>query len=318
MNALVNKESSLTLEAEDLCVQYGNTTALDIPQMQVCGKIIAVIGHNGSGKSTLLKTILELIKPRSGQVGAILSHGSSKTKLIPEDHMAFSQENGGIFGDITVEEYLKLWCRIKHNDANYFRQPHLEFMRELGIAPLLRQLGRQLSKGQRHRVQAAVGFIINPDLFIFDEPFDGLDIGQSIQLARVMQKKSEEMTMILSSHRMEVVERLADQIIVLQDGAVRATGNIRSVCEAISGTTLAVRYTTNPSLSSQMVVHTMRDEFKNSLVQQIGDQVAITGMGVSQDRVRCLLSAMDAKDIDVYPTHPSLVDAMQYHLSTLT
>lgn len=308
---------TISLHATQLLVRYGALTALKIPNLTIQGKIIAIIGHNGSGKSTLLKTILELISPVQGDVAAVLSEGGTSTRLVPEQHMAFSQENGGIFGDITVEEYLKLWCRIKHRNAKYYLTANRELLEELEIPPLYKKLGRQLSKGQRHRVQAAIGFLIQPKLFIFDEPFDGLDIGQSIQLARVMQKKSEEMTMILSSHRMEVVERLADQVIVLQDGYVRANGSIAEVCEAISGVTLSVQFCQHNTLHSLDIAQRLRSSFKHSLVQLIGDQLAITGTHITKESVTEFLQEKQVENLKVQTITPSLVDAMQYHLQTL-
>ena len=107
-------------------------------------------------------------------------------------------------------------------------------MESFELAPLLPKLGRQLSKGQRRRVQAAVGYLINPRLFLFDEPFDGLDIVQTAKFSEIMANELENTAVIFSSHRMEVVERLADSLIVLEEGEVTAAGTIVEVCRMLS------------------------------------------------------------------------------------
>lgn len=215
------------IKAANLKVKYAQNIALDIEALEVKGNIIAIIGQNGSGKSTLIKTILNLLCPEEGNLSIVLQN--SFTLLVPQEDMAFSPETGAIFSDISVEEYLQLWSRLKHNNKNYFKKEGRKYLDLFEVSPFLKKLGRELSKGQRRRVQIVAGFICQPKLFLFDEPFDGLDITQTNNLVDILQQESKNMSLIISSHRMEIVEKLADQVIVLNHGHLVTAGSIAEV-----------------------------------------------------------------------------------------
>ncbi|MBP9839091.1 MAG: ABC transporter ATP-binding protein [Proteobacteria bacterium] len=222
------------ININNLKVLYDEVLALEIKDFNISGNTIAVIGHNGSGKSTLIKTILELLVPSEGAIELSIVEESKKTRLIPNLHMAYSPESGAVFGDVSIEEYLQLWSSLKHNSRNYYRKKYAELLEVLEIEPLRKKLGRELSKGQKRRVQTLVGFICEPKLFLLDEPFDGLDISQTNLLINLITKKSEEMAFVISSHRMEVVEKLADKLIVLDRGKITHAASVSEVIERIS------------------------------------------------------------------------------------
>lgn len=304
----------LEIAAEKLKVCYDRTTALDIPYLRVQGRIVAVIGHNGSGKSTLLKSILGLLMPREGSLETRYHGEHGATLLEAKNDMAFSPENGSVFGDVAVEQYIKLWCRIKHGKASYYRREGSRYIEQLDIAPLLGKLGRELSKGQRRRVQTVVGFLSRPKLFLFDEPFDGLDIAQSNQLSSVILEESRSMAMVISSHRMEVVERLADLVVVLQDGRVAACGTLDEVCSMLCGQTVTI--TDLGEIVSQ-VLPLLRTEFDSCLVNTIGSELSITGPKLDLEALHRFFGRFHLNNLSLRTTRPSLVDAMHYHLKKL-
>lgn len=222
----------VSIEVGNLIVRYSDLQALQIASLRREGGVFALLGHNGAGKSTLIKTLLGLLEPHSGSVAAFDSNGR---RLVPERDMAFCPENGAVFADILVEEYLQLWCRIKHDDARYYEHEGGHYVERLTIKPLLRKRGRELSKGQRRRVQTALGFMSNPRFFLFDEPFDGLDVQRTNELMEIVEEERGRRAFLISSHRMDVMERLADSIVVLQEGRVRCEGQPDVVCEQLVG-----------------------------------------------------------------------------------
>jgi ABC-type multidrug transport system ATPase subunit len=222
----------VTIEADNLVIRYADLQALEIRSLYRDGGVFALLGHNGAGKSTFIKTLLGLLEPHSGSVVAFDSAGR---RLVPERDMAFCPENGAVFADIVVEEYLRLWCRIKHNDPCYYKQAGAHYVERLALRPLLRKRGRELSKGQRRRVQTALGFMSNPRFFLFDEPFDGLDVQRTNELMEIVEEERDQRAFLISSHRMDVMERLADTIVVLQEGQVRCDGQPEAVCEQLVG-----------------------------------------------------------------------------------
>ena len=308
----------IELAARDLTVCYGSEIALQGAHFNLKGKVIAIIGHNGSGKSTLIKTILGLLSPRRGVLQANwLGDDGNDYTLVPERHMAFSPENGAVFSDMTVESYVKLWCRIKQGRGDYYKRAGSVILEQLDVPPLLKKFGRELSKGQRRRVQSAVGFLSNPKLFLFDEPFDGLDISQSTHLTNLMLDASREMSIIVSSHRMEVVERLADLIIVLDEGRVVTYGSVEEVCSILCGHSIIISNGPSSDASVSDLVPALRESFISCLVSSIGGQVSITGAEINLDALHEFLTRQQCEGMRLRLVRPSLVDAMHYHLRKL-
>ena len=205
------------LQAANLEVCYDSHVAFRDLSFDVLGRVIGLIGPNGAGKSTLLKTILGLLVPRGGSVVAT----TAGKVLAPVGDMAFCPENGAVFADISVRSYLDLWCTLTLGDREYYRREGAGIIERLEVAPLITRLGRELSKGQRRRVQIAVALLARPKLVLLDEPFDGLDAQQSAHLEGVI--RDFPAAFLISSHRLEVLQRLANGIIAL-GGTGRHTG----------------------------------------------------------------------------------------------
>lgn len=216
-------------------IGYESTVAFRASSFCIGGNVVAIIGHNGAGKSTLIKTLLGLLKPTIGTLRIDYALGNENRTLVAHKDMAFCPETGSVFADITVERYIELWCRIRCYDAKHYRKRGSYYVDLLDISPLFSKKGRELSKGQRRRVQTALGFMIEPQLFLFDEPFDGLDVGRTNQLMEIVEQERGKRCFIISSHRMDVVERVADTILVLKQGTVQASGSVPDVCAALFG-----------------------------------------------------------------------------------
>ena len=301
-----------SLSASNFRIRYGEFVALDLPSLALNGNVIALIGHNGAGKSTFIKSVLDLLPCDSGTLSLQHSEDGAKYPLIPEKHMAFCPETGAVFADISVESYIKLWCRMKHHDPLYYRKEGAQFLEMLDISPLLSRLGRELSKGQRRRVQTAIGFLTGPKLFLFDEPFDGLDIQKSQELSDILAAQSAHMSMIISSHRMDVVERLADSLIVLKEGRIAAAGSVTEVCHTICPQNFQL---TNLHDIDQ-TLDLLRAKFPQAVVQRLGERISLSGSGIDAAGLLTLVRSSDRNGAELLPAAPSLIEAMHFHLKS--
>ena len=312
----------LTISASSLLAKYEDVLALDISQLHAQGNIICVIGHNGSGKSTLIKTVLELHVPKRGNIkalyGEVLANKSvPPVKLIPENDMAFSPENGAVFADISVEAYLKLWCRVKLHSAKYYLKEGSSYIEQLSVTPLLPKLGRELSKGERRRVQTAVGFMCNPKLFLFDEPFDGLDILQASNFAALLKQECNKRTFLISSHRMSLVERISDLVIVLAKGKVVACGSALEVSKVIAERAFTIQIELAAYHQLSPVVSRLEKTLSPAAVSHLGTQVIVTGKNLSIESLERACRELGLEFSIITEAAPCLTDAMTYHLNSM-
>jgi len=307
----MKENPSVKIEAEELEVSYSGVPALSIGGLQLSGNVIAVIGHNGAGKSTLIKTILELLTPKKGHlwISEINQEGTS-SRLTAHQHMAFCPEEGAVFADISVKSYIEMWCRLKHADARYYRIKGKDLLDELDLEPLLRKLGRELSKGQRRRVQTYIGFLCNPRLFLLDEPFDGLDVQRTDQLANIIAREALNRCFLVSSHRLDVVEYLSDLVIVLKEGKVIASGKPGEVSQKLSGATLVVE----GSEHQGDLFTCMSECFLGYAVRKQGRRVYLTGKSIPTEEVGRILTEKGYQIKSLLKQRPSLSEAMSYHL----
>lgn len=310
MNAIATHK--INIRAKDMLVAYSDFVALKAKALDITGGVIAVVGHNGAGKSTFLKALLDLLPPQTGSLAAY-TLGNPEQKLVAEKDMAFCPETGSVFADISVESYVKLWCRLKHHNAKYYRKEGSRYIDALYLSPLFNKLGRELSKGQRRRVQTAIGFLCNPRLFLFDEPFDGLDIQKTRELASLIEAESGRMSFIVSSHRMDVIERISDAVIVIREGEFAATGSIASVCSSLCPVALRI----SGSNDFSKLESTLKAALPGALTSIAVDSLEIRGAQCIASDLPKIIAQSAIAGLSITEVKTSLVDAMDYHLSGL-
>ena len=316
-------KSTLSLTCQEITVLYNDFPALKNVTLAAQGNTIAVIGENGAGKSTLIKTILNLQPPLSGSLKVSFtaqetnqSDQATELALVPHKHMAFCPEEGSVFSDITVESYIKFWCRLKKNDPLYYLNQGAYLIERLDIQPLLTHKGQALSKGQRRRVQTALCFLIGPKLFLCDEPFDGLDVMRTHQLVRLIKDHRKEMGFVISSHRMDVVERISDYVLVLHQGTVKTAGTSQEVAQALAGEelTITIGGTTN---ETKRFFKLMTSTYPGCYFSKKSENsFSVVGKEILQSIVTTLAQEAQIELQSLSTRVPSLVDAMTYHLQT--
>ena len=206
----------MSLQIINLSKKFGSQTALNGINIEIGNsEIIGLLGPNGAGKSTLMKSIVGALKIDEGQ---ILFNGKDITANETEakKNMGFLPENNPLYPEMYVKEYLNFVA-----DLHKIPKERIDEVIELvGITPEKSKKISQLSKGYKQRVGLAQAILHSPDLLILDEPTNGLDPNQIIEIRNVIKEIGKEKTVILSTHIMQEVEALCSRVILIHQGKI--------------------------------------------------------------------------------------------------
>lgn len=206
----------MSLQITNLTKRFGEQTALNDINLNIDkNEIIGLLGPNGAGKSTLMKSIVGALKIDEGQ---IIFHGKDITKAETESkkNIGFLPENNPLYNEMYVKEYLSFVAEIHKIPKSRVE----EVMELVGISPEKSKKIGQLSKGYKQRVGLAQAILHQPDLLILDEPTNGLDPNQIIEIRNVIKEIGREKTVILSTHIMQEVEALCSRVILIHKGNI--------------------------------------------------------------------------------------------------
>jgi len=190
------------------------------------GEFYALLGPNGAGKTTTLRMIAGLIRPDAGsiQVAGIdaLADPVAAKKII-----AWISDEPMIYDKLTPEEYLEFVAGLWSVEPELARSRAAELLHWLGLAAHARERCETFSKGMRQKVALAGALIHAPRLIILDEPLTGLDAGSARQVKSVLRERTRSgATVIMTTHILEVAERMADRIGVIARGRLIAEGTL--------------------------------------------------------------------------------------------
>lgn len=212
----------MSLQIINLTKKFGDQTALNNVNIDINkNEIIGLLGPNGAGKSTLMKSIVGALKIDHGQ---IFFNGKDihEDEITTKKNMGFLPENNPLYNEMYVKEYLNFVA-----DLHRISKERIEEVIELvGIMPEKSKKIGELSKGYKQRVGLAQAILHSPDLLILDEPTNGLDPNQIIEIRNVIKEIGKEKTVILSTHIMQEVEALCSRVILIHEGNIIQDANI--------------------------------------------------------------------------------------------
>ena len=206
----------MSLQIIHLNKKFGEQVALNNINLEIGNsEIIGLLGPNGAGKSTLMKSIVGVLKIDEGQ---ILFNGNDVTEneITTKKNMGFLPENNPLYPEMYVKEYLNFVA-----DIHQISKERVDEVIDLvGITPEKSKKISQLSKGYKQRVGLAQAILHSPDLLILDEPTNGLDPNQIIEIRNVIKEIGRQKTVILSTHIMQEVEALCSRVILIHQGNI--------------------------------------------------------------------------------------------------
>ena len=203
------------------------------------GDIFGFLGPNGAGKTTSIRMIMGIIEPDSGDIllkgRSLANYGRLELGYLPEDR--------GLYQKQELEQTIKYFANLRglNKDESNFQTKYW-----LDRFSLLEQKNRkieELSKGNQQKIQFILSLIHDPSLLILDEPFTGLDPVNQILLKEIIHEKSKEgKTILFSTHQMEQVEKLCDNICLINKGEIILKGKLNEIRKLNSNNSVKVKY----------------------------------------------------------------------------
>ena len=228
------------LQINHLSKQFKNTKAVDNISFNVQkGDIYGFLGPNGAGKTTSIRMIMGIIKPDTGTITLndydINTIGRQNLGYLPEDRGLYQKQNLG--------EILHYFGLLKGLDKENAINRASFWLERFNLGDQQMRKVEELSKGNQQKIQFILALLHDPQLIILDEPFTGLDPVNQILLKEVIKEKQNEgKTIIFSTHQMEQVERLCNNICLINKGQILLEGSLNEIRESHSNDAIEVKF----------------------------------------------------------------------------
>lgn len=298
----------MTVELAHVSKWYGNIVAVNDVSFTLTPGVTGLLGPNGAGKSTILHMLVGLLRPSSGSVTV---HGTP-TWQHPEIYrtLGFVPESESVYAFLTGVELVRLNARLQQVpdvDGAVRRAIDLVEMTAAQDRPVA-----TYSKGMRQRIKIAAMLVHNPSVLLLDEPFNGMDPKQRLQMMAMLRRLADGgSTVLVSSHILEEVDRLADTVLVIIGGRLAASGTSRVIRQLMTDRphTFTVRTSDDRLLASSLI----RQEVTASVeVTAAGLSIRTSDLGAFTRALPKLARDANISILEVHPADESLESVFSY------
>ncbi len=215
------------ISLRSLTKRFGEQIAVDSLTLDIpAGQVVGLLGPNGAGKSTTLKMLTGMLAPSSG-TAVICGHDLLEDPMGVKRNVGFVPDSGAVFESLSGLEYLEMVAALYGIPAEAARERIRQFIAffDLSFETLSDKLLGAYSKGMRRKVVITAALLHNPPVVFFDEPLDGLDANAAVGFKALIQTLAKEgKSIVYSSHILDVVERVCDRVIIIDQGRIRVDG----------------------------------------------------------------------------------------------
>lgn len=262
------------------------------------GKIYGLLGPNGAGKTTLIRIITQLFLPDNGY---IVLQG----KKLSSQHLntiGYMPEERGLYKKMSVGEHLEYFAKLRNLDTQLYKKQIRFYVDKFEMDTWLNKEIVELSKGMQQKVQFIATLLHQPSLLILDEPFSGLDpINSEIIKQEIFELQKNGTTIIFSTHRMENVEEICHDIILINQGNIILQGNVHSIKHQFKQNLYQIKITKNIEQTTNISSLNILKTDKPYITVQLNEKQNITEI------IKLLLN----NDINIEEVHeilPSIHD----------
>lgn len=220
----------MSIIVKELSKTYGNQKAVDCISFEAHqGKILGFLGPNGAGKSTTMKMLTCYLPLTSGSA-SICGFDTATQSLDVRKNIGYLPENNPLYTEMYVKEFLDFVGNTYH--IKNLKKRIEEVIEATGLGKEQHKKIGELSKGYKQRVGLAQAIIHNPEVLILDEPTSGLDPNQLIEIRKLIKTLGKTKTVILSTHIMQEVEAICDDVIIINKGKIVANDSLENLLAA--------------------------------------------------------------------------------------
>ena len=217
------------IRVEGLTKRYAQNLAVDRISFEVAkGRIVGFLGPNGAGKTTTMRVLTCFMPPTAGKASVAGFDCVAQPHEVKK-RIGYLPETPPLYPDMSVDEYLTFVGALKGIPSADLSKRVAEVEERCAVADVKNKLISKLSKGYRQRVGLAQAIIHNPDVLILDEPTSGLDPRQIMETRDLIKGLAGDHTIILSTHILQEVEAMCEQVIVIAKGQVRAIDSLENL-----------------------------------------------------------------------------------------
>lgn len=286
------------IEVENISKSFGDTKAVRNVSFNVPkGRIFGLLGPNGAGKTTAIRIINHILIADSGSVTINDVSVSSKTQSM----IGYMPEERGLYKKMKVGEQLIYLAQLKGLSRAEAEKKTRYWLDRFDAADWLNKKVGELSKGMSQKIQFIATIAHNPDIYIFDEPFSGLDPINSEMLKEiVIELRQKGNTILFSTHRMEQVEQMCDEICLFNKGKAVLNGNLRKIKQQFGKNTVNIEFE-----GDQSFLDKLKDVRINNRSTNFAEIRVLNGQNMQQ----ILKMAMDHAEIYKFErVEPSLTE----------
>ena len=255
------------IECREVCKSFGEKVALDHVSLEIPeGGIFGLLGPNGAGKTTLIRIINRITIPNGGE---ILFKGAPITQADVEK-IGYMPEERGLYRKMKVGDQAMYLAQLKGMSASAAQKALKEWFIRFGIQDWWGKKVEELSKGMAQKLQFITTVVHKPSLMILDEPFSGFDpVNAELIRKEILRLKEEGATIILSTHNMESVEELCDNIALINKSKLVLTGGVDHIRREYGNNNLEIEYTDADGRHTEVI---SREKAGNDVLQSYIDK----------------------------------------------
>lgn len=228
------------IEIQEVTKEFGALVALDDFSLRIdSGSVLGLLGPNGAGKTTMMRIIAGYLQPTSGNI-LIDGQNILDARRYINRRIGYLPENNPLYEDMLVEEYLQFVAALHGMKSEKATTEIDRVVEETGLEEVFYRSVDNLSKGYRQRLGIASAIIHNPDILILDEPTEGLDPNQRVEIRSLIKGIGETSTVIISTHVMQEVSATCDRLAIINRGMLVAEGTTQSLIKQAQGSRMQV------------------------------------------------------------------------------